>query len=223
MADEAIDRELIFVRHARSWGNEENLENAPDFDGDDPPLSPTGQRQAQLLSDRFFDGGIDMIFASPLLRTVQTALPTAQKLNLNVRLIPTLVETDTRIPGTDEKTLAALSRHILLPYEPYVPVEDTREHRKKRAKESMERILTESAGTKRIMIVSHGTFLRYLYEYVLGIENEDSFRWSNDNCAVTRIILYKNDTPKLKQQNDRLHLRCMEPDYFIFKGDDING
>ena len=223
MAEEIIDKELIFVRHARSWGNEEKTPDTPVFDEKDPPLSPLGKKQARLLCDRFCEGSIDAIYASPLIRTISTALPTADKLNRKIRLVPTLVETDTEIPGTDEKELAALSDKIVLPYTPYIPVRDTEEHRKSRAKESIDYILKESAGAKRIMIVSHGTFLKYLYEYVLSIENDGVFRWSNDNCAITRIILYKNGLPKLKQQNDRLHLQGIEPDYFIFKGDYING
>ncbi|MCQ2462191.1 MAG: histidine phosphatase family protein [Clostridia bacterium] len=219
MAQEIIDKELIFVRHARSWGNEENRENAPAHHPDDPPLSPVGQKQAQLLSNRFFTGGIDAIYSSPLLRAVGTAVPTAEKLNLSIELVPFLVETDTKISGTDEKTLASMSDKIIVPYSHYTPIADTEENRRLRAKRSMDYILKKSKSARRIMVVSHGTFLKYVYEYVLGIENGGLFRWSNDNCSITRIILYKNDTPKLKQQNDRLHLTGIEPDYFIFKGD----
>lgn len=52
----------------------------------DSPLSGNGLRQARDLAERLADEPIDHIFASPFLRTIQTALPIAEKLDLPIKL-----------------------------------------------------------------------------------------------------------------------------------------
>ena len=52
----------------------------------DPPLSEDGTIQAQLLGKRLVDSGIKQIFASPFLRTVQTANCVAEYLDLPIKL-----------------------------------------------------------------------------------------------------------------------------------------
>jgi len=52
----------------------------------DPPLSDDGCVQVQELADRLKSEGISRIFASPFLRTVQTAHGVAEVLDLPVRL-----------------------------------------------------------------------------------------------------------------------------------------
>ena len=52
----------------------------------DPPLSDNGIIQAQQLAQRLQGEKIDYIFASPFLRTIQTAYPIAKKLNLRIKL-----------------------------------------------------------------------------------------------------------------------------------------
>ncbi len=52
----------------------------------DPPLSEDGHMQAKQLADRLKDEKIHHIFASPFLRTVQTAHAIADVLNLPIKL-----------------------------------------------------------------------------------------------------------------------------------------
>lgn len=52
----------------------------------DPPLSEDGMIQAQQLTDSLHSEKIDHIFASPFLRTIQTAYPLGKKLNLPIKL-----------------------------------------------------------------------------------------------------------------------------------------
>jgi broad specificity phosphatase PhoE len=56
----------------------------------DPPLADSGHRQAQQLAHQFHTDpkfkGIKHIFCSPFLRTIQTAAPIAQALNLPIKL-----------------------------------------------------------------------------------------------------------------------------------------
>ncbi len=59
---------------------------------DDPGLSELGFRQARLLGQRVRGQGIAHVFASPFLRTVQTASCVADALNLPIKVEPGLSE-----------------------------------------------------------------------------------------------------------------------------------
>lgn len=63
---------VIFARHA---------EKAP-APANDPPLSEAGQKRAALLASMLADSGVDTIYVTELLRTLQTAAPLAEKLHL---------------------------------------------------------------------------------------------------------------------------------------------
>lgn len=52
----------------------------------DPPLSEDGIIQAQQLAERLKNEKISHIFASPFLRTIQTAYQVAETLNLDIKL-----------------------------------------------------------------------------------------------------------------------------------------
>ena len=52
----------------------------------DPPLSELGNSQAVALAEKLRQVGIDRIFTSPFLRTIQTADPLAQILQLPIQL-----------------------------------------------------------------------------------------------------------------------------------------
>ncbi|HAC62006.1 MAG TPA: histidine phosphatase family protein [Cyanothece sp. UBA12306] len=58
----------------------------------DPPLSDDGIIQAQQLGNRLIDENITHIFASPFLRTIQTANEVAKVLDLSIKLEGGLAE-----------------------------------------------------------------------------------------------------------------------------------
>jgi broad specificity phosphatase PhoE len=76
---------LTLVRHAQSAGNASGLINTA-IPGAD--LTPRGQCQATQLGPNHYDG----IYASSMIRTQQTALPTAQALSEPVNVLPGLRE-----------------------------------------------------------------------------------------------------------------------------------
>jgi phosphohistidine phosphatase SixA len=73
---------VMFVRHADT-GLAMNADT-------DPPLNATGRARADLLADFLQDtdvlAGVDAIYASPYLRTQQTAAPLADRLGLEVSI-----------------------------------------------------------------------------------------------------------------------------------------
>lgn len=76
---------LTLVRHAQSAGNASGVIDTA-IPG--PDLTPRGQCQATQLSPNHYDG----IYASSMVRTQQTAMPTAQALGEPVNVLPGLRE-----------------------------------------------------------------------------------------------------------------------------------
>lgn len=58
----------------------------PEWSGDDPPLSADGVIQAKETALRLKGEGINQIFASPFLRTVETAHHIATELGLEIKI-----------------------------------------------------------------------------------------------------------------------------------------
>ena len=70
----AADLEVFLVRHAEKQT------------GNDPALTEAGEQRAESLADLLEDAGIEHIHSSDYLRTLQTAGPLADRLDMSIRL-----------------------------------------------------------------------------------------------------------------------------------------
>ena len=80
---------LTFIRHGESQANADGV---VDTTVPGPALTALGQEQAAKLADKLKDGGYDGVYASQLLRSEQTAAPTAKALGKQVTVLPGLNE-----------------------------------------------------------------------------------------------------------------------------------
>lgn len=83
------DITLTLIRHAESESNAADIASTV-VPG--PPLTPTGQQQAETLANDLAGEGHDGVYASELLRSQQTAEPTAKALGQQVTILPGLNE-----------------------------------------------------------------------------------------------------------------------------------
>lgn len=203
---------ISFVRHAESCGNV-GIPYEHEYHKDDPPLSPQGLRQAQLLAKSSITDNVDKIYSSSLIRAVQTAYPTAEKLSKEIILLPDLMEIGTAISGTE---------NILLKEKYPLAVPCTAEPTPAggtlflgnenvpllvaRGKRCIDYFYNNASGGEHIMVVSHGSYFGYLIRAVLGISLPESFCWQVDNCCVTRVIYRSDGLPKLSFANYTGHL-----------------
>ena len=86
MTAEEID--LFIVRHGLTEANKRGITNGRM----DEPLAVEGLDQADRLADRLQYKHIDIIYSSPLQRSVQTASPIARKLGKTINLDDRLIE-----------------------------------------------------------------------------------------------------------------------------------
>ncbi|MFA6476458.1 MAG: histidine phosphatase family protein [Candidatus Paceibacterota bacterium] len=79
---------IYFIRHGETTGDVENR-----YGGDyDDHLSEEGVRQAGALAEILGDKGIEVIFASPLIRAQETAQILSEKSGSEIKTVPNLKE-----------------------------------------------------------------------------------------------------------------------------------
>ncbi len=129
----------------------------------DPPLSDDGMVQAQQLANRLKGEKIDRIFASPFLRTVQTAAAVASALDLPIKLETGLSEWLNPDWMSEEpqrlstQVLAELYPQIDVSYTPQIGVNypETREKMRQRSAQTA-RCLAREYSPDNILLVAHG-------------------------------------------------------------------
>lgn len=77
-------------------------------EGADPPLSPEGAANAQILADRFAKSGIKAIFATATKRAMQTAEPLAKRLGIPITTY------DPRDPAALVRAVGAVEGAVLI-------------------------------------------------------------------------------------------------------------
>ena len=182
------------MRHGQTQHNVEGLWNYGNQDGD--PLTTTGQEQVVAAADTLKNSGIDMIIASPFLRTLETAGIMARELGLSDDQIVTDVRLAEWNVGSeyDGKPLndffdvrnASTDRYNFKTEggESYIEV-------LQRAGEFMYEIEKQYAG-KNILIVSHGGVTRAIELISQGISHSKLFAttraYVNFNNAEVRAV-----------------------------------
>ncbi len=198
---------LILVRHAEAEGNKDRI-----FHGwTDGDLTEKGHMQAALVAERLKDEPIDVIYSSPLKRTLKTAEYIAKQKNLPVIATDKLKE----INGGEWEGVEFKKLPVLWPEEyntwenkPHLhrmPGGETMAEFQQRIINEVESILKSNPG-KNICIVTHGTAIRSIICYFqgCGLETMENTPWY-DNTAVT-IVEYEDGRYNLVVAGDASHL-----------------
>ena len=177
---------------------------------DDPGLSPDGLEQAEQLAERLKDIPVDTIFASPYLRTVQTAQIIAEALDKRVFLEPGLGEKLSETYFSGEPEILSLERlaedfpNVELGHEPLLkPVfpEDDKAN-VSRMGEAAELIVNKYEGT--LLFVGHGATVSGVVQALTG-----SQEGAAPLCSLTKLVK-EGETWQLAFSNDVSHLDEVE-------------
>ncbi|HVO86693.1 MAG TPA: histidine phosphatase family protein [Candidatus Binatia bacterium] len=148
---------IYFVRHGESEANRLGLSAGSEFD---TPLTDKGRQQARKTGQELKHKNIELIIASPLGRTVETAQIIANEIGYDAKTIvtsPLFIERGMGIysKGPDEDYLKAATSGDPL-HESVEPAQQMHE----RISEGLKWL--ESFKEKNILIVSHGGVSRIL-------------------------------------------------------------
>ena len=174
------------MRHARSIANENEI-----FGGiTDYPLSEKGKKQAENLVDKFVGLDIHAIYSSPLLRTVETIKPTANKLSKEIIIDYRLIEINVgEWEGIPEIELGEnLTKMKAMGYFYGITGQETHEQVAERMYKSLTEIAKNNKG-KQVIISSHIQSIRSFLCKVMSIPFEKTMEIIGDipNVSITTI------------------------------------
>jgi probable phosphoglycerate mutase len=204
---------ITVLRHGESVGNAESRWQGQS----DYPLTDTGRAQARALAERWRNDQVkfDLVIASPLLRTKETAEIIAAVLNVTIEFEPLWLERD----NGDFSGLTAheVRQNFTHPQfsTPYDPVGGDGEGDWElflRAGRALQSLLKREPA--RYLIVSHGGLLNQFMHAVIGVApqaNNAGTRFRFGNTAFAQLMYYPNQHRwAIDSINDHAHWKNTE-------------
>lgn len=190
--------ELILIRH----GLPEKRVN-DDGTPADPPLSQTGQQQADKVGDWLKNREIDRVYSSPMQRALQTATPLSVHKNLPVEVHEGVAEYDKKsklyIPVEELKELDYERWKRLMAGETEIDFPKFA----KTVCDSLEEIIEDNKG-KRVAVTCHGGVINVWAAYVLGMEPRMFF---NPNyTSINTFMAASSGEKSIVTLNEHSHL-----------------
>ncbi len=206
---------IYFVRHGETENNAKNIRQGPDG-----PLSAKGREQALATAKRFPKeiGRPQIIIASPYERTKETAEIIAKELQMKVKYSDLLVERRNPTEIIGHSGQEAEVKHIIDQMDKSYHADDFRVSDeenfldlKERAKKLLKYI--RQRRQKRIIMVTHGIFLKMVVAYMLHGDKLTSAQYNSLShfnpinnasmaiCSYTTHLFKKNEW-KLLVWND---------------------
>ncbi|WP_149085093.1 MULTISPECIES: histidine phosphatase family protein [Microbacterium] len=182
---------IYLVRHGEHQDAEHGLA--------DGPLSPRGQRQAELIADRLSGLPLDAVWHSPLLRAAETARAIAGRLP-SVDPEPSALLFDCVPTGMTEETPAV--------FEPFFGSVTEAEIDAGRAQmsDAVNEFLVRKTGDVHEVLITHNFVISWFVREVLAAPD---WRWmtlNQSHCGLT-VIAQKQGRPwTLLTHNDTGHL-----------------
>jgi len=203
---------IILVRHGQTdWNKSLHIQGG----GSNTELNSIGRAQAERLGEHLKEEKIDVIYSSPLKRTLDTASAIARHHQLEIKLEPELKEIDAaELEGAHVSEIGARLEQILIGqreadelFEAYGG-ESLREV-KQRAWGAIER-LDSKHPEETVVVVSHYFVILSIICAVLDIPLSRINRFRIGEASVNMIIL-DGKVPRLVLLNDISHLKNLRP------------
>jgi broad specificity phosphatase PhoE len=169
--------EILLVRHGETdWNRERRVQGHTDR-----PLTEEGRRQAVALSEQLAGDPPDAVYSSDLMRAHETARIVAERLGVEVIVLPELRERDfgTWEGLTDDEILARFPQAHNGPWGDA----ESREEMLERVREAITRIAAAHPEGS-VLVITHGGPVRVLLT-ACGTDDVGGI----PNCTVHRIAL----------------------------------
>ncbi len=198
--------ELVVIRH----GLPQRIER-DDGQPADPELSDLGHRQAERVADWLKDAQIDAIYASPLQRAHQTALPLAAAKGLEIQTEPGIVEFDpdaqSYIPLEELKASDPEAWRAMVQGGLYGEIDF--DLFRATVVQSMERIVAANPS-KTVAVVCHGGVINSWAAHILGIDTPLFF--DPTYTSINRSLAASSGERMVVSLNESAHLRGLSGD-----------
>lgn len=199
--------EIIIIRHGETeWNIMGRFQGHSDI-----PLSPEGRRQAELLGQNLAIDAVDKIYASDLIRAMETAQPLAARFGLVVERDAALRELNfgawegRYFSEINEETPDMMKMFYRDPESIDIRgIENFQEFRR-RVAGRVRAIAAENKG-KRVVLISHGASIRILFADILSMPIRAIWHVSQFNTAVNRIRFEDDGFATITLMNDVAHL-----------------
>ena len=177
--------ELILVRHGQTESNIKKYLQGQS----NGPLIEIGREQARVIGAVLKDKEIDMVISSPLIRARDTANEIAKVHGLSVIENPILREWHCgKLDGLPAEALFEAREKAGLPIAEFRPEGgETLIEVQARARQFLDEV-EEMYDGLRVVVCSHGDFLRMLISLLLGISIEEANEIHIENAAYSRFV-----------------------------------
>jgi 2,3-bisphosphoglycerate-dependent phosphoglycerate mutase len=194
--------ELLLIRHGLPVRRELEAGIA------DPELSEAGLAQAEHLADYLDSEPLDAVYASPLLRAVQTAQPLATRRALALGIVDGVAEWDRNsneyIPAEELKAAGDPRYHQLMRGE-WTSEEESPEEFRGRVVRAVDGLIDAHSG-QRIAISCHGGVINAYLSHVLGLPVGAGFFYPR-YTSIHRIAASRGGVKSIITMNETAHLR----------------
>lgn len=176
--------------------------------GADPELSDIGHQQAKHLAGYLATEAIDALYASPMLRARQTAMPYAEASGLSMTIVDKVAEFDRHhgeyIPAEEMKATNHPRWQAMMKGEPLeddIPPEEFRND----VVTALEGLIAAHTG-HRIAVVCHGGVINAYLSHVLGLPASNGFFYPY-YTSIHRIAASSRGVRSILCLNETGHLR----------------
>jgi probable phosphoglycerate mutase len=194
--------ELLLIRHALPVRRE--LVDGPA----DPELSEDGHAQARHLGEYLASEHLDAVYASPLRRARETAVPVVADRDVELVVEPGVAEWDQNSPEyvPVEELKAANDPRWQAMLAGEWDSDETEEEFNARAIGAVERLIADHKG-QRIAIVCHGGVINAYLSTILGITSYSRGFFYPNYTSIHRVAAASSGERSVVTINETSHLR----------------
>lgn len=227
------------LRHGETHHTAERRFSGGTGRGGDPELTERGQwqadRAAQFLGRLAADPGthhaahlpIDVVVASPMVRTRQTAAKVADQLGCAVEIADGFVECD--FGDWDGLTFAEVSARYpdalaawFASTDQAPPGGESFEQVQQRVVAARDELIKQHAG-RTVLVVTHVTPIKSAVRLALGAPTDSLYRMELSPASFTSVMWFPDGVASLRFFNDTAHLRGVPRDQAGHHGEGADG
>ncbi|HVS32264.1 MAG TPA: histidine phosphatase family protein [Thermoanaerobaculia bacterium] len=196
--------QLVLIRHGETLQNVAGIVQGCQ----DSELSERGRLHVERLAERLRSFGADALYSSPLGRALTTAQAIARVTGLQVQTLDELREMN--YGGWEGKNFREVRRDDEASYrrwigEPDFPCPEGESHND--VLNRMKRAFEAVGGSKRPVVVAHGTAIRIGATALMNVPVSVSRQLAQDNAAFN-LFVWRGERYVMKVWNDTSH--CSE-------------